>query len=114
MGAFVSPKDTYKVVLTPEDCPCLDQEEWVEVQAGLNTKLMLQMQEAEGFTSGMVFLKKILKAWSFLDEVGEQMPLTDENIDNLQLDVVLHLLTVTQDKLPLANLPAPDETTPDS
>ena len=114
MGAFVSPKDTYRVVITPEDCQCLDQEEWVEVQAGLNTKMMLQMNEAEGFASGMVFLKKIVKEWSFLDEVGEKVPLTDESIDNMQLDVVLYLLKVTQEKLPLTNLPAPEETTPDS
>ena len=32
MGAFVSPKDTYRVPLTQEDCPSLDREEWVEKQ----------------------------------------------------------------------------------
>ena len=75
---------------------------------------MMDMQNAEGFTSGLVFLKKIIQAWSFLDEVGERVPLTPENIENLQLDIILYLLQVTQDKLPLANLPASPETTPDS
>ena len=113
MGAFVSPKDTYKVTITPKDCPCLDREEWVVVQSRLNTKLMMDMQNVEGVGAGIIFLKRIIKEWSFVDD-EVPVPVTDENIDSLQLDIILHLLNVTQEKLPLANLPAPSETTTES
>ncbi len=114
MGAFVSPKDTYRIPLTLEDCPSLDKEEWVDVRKGMSTKEMIAMQNAEGIDSGVVLLKQVIQAWSFVDGEDVPVPITDEIIDTLQLEVVLHLLAVVQEKLPLANQPAQSETTQDS
>ena len=79
-----------------------DRDEWVKVQDGLQTKTLMEMGKAEGVESGIVLIKASIQSWSFMDG-DTPVPVTPENIEAMQVEIILHIINTMTPKLPLGN-----------
>jgi hypothetical protein len=102
MSAFVSKRGTTRIPIAPEEFPCLDKEEWIEITNGATVDMMSEIGTNGTGTGTEVsnpmihFIQRAVVGWSF-DE-----PLTIENMKDLDIGIALFVWEAIQEHLPLA------------
>jgi len=102
MSAFVSKRSITKVILSPDDYPVLDREEWVEISTGVTVKMVMDIGDSDAPIAGVLF--RAIKGWSFLndDDTDEVAGISEENIADLDLGIAWAIWEIIQEFLPLA------------
>ena len=117
MSVFVSKQGTGKVEITPEGFPGLELEkpEWIEVTKGSTVDDMAAVANAHEAGTGAIgaHLEKSIVGWSFLDEKGDPVPVTPDNIRDLDMGVAVAIMETINSFIPLS-LRAQSEMTTES